>query len=123
MPHGFQYRLADDAKNAVKEELRAVLRTLAREQRIATYSEVTEQLSSARLHPGSYIFSHLLREVCGEEEAMGHGILCALVVSKATGMPGAGYFVGTARADRDMSDQIALWQADVQAVFEIWSGK
>jgi hypothetical protein len=38
-------------------------------------------------------------------------------------MPGAGYFVGTARADRDMSDQIALWQADVQAVFEIWSRK
>lgn len=121
MPHGYEYRLAESDRRAMKEELRAVLRELAANREIATYTQVASRLTTARIHPGSYIFSHLLREVCGEELATGNGMLCALVVSKSKGIPGAGYFTGTATEGRETADLVALWQQDVQAVFELWS--
>jgi hypothetical protein len=66
-------------------------------------------------------FHHLLDEICDEEIARGHGKLCALVVSKTTGIPGGGYFGGLASPDRDAADLVALWRADRDEVFDYWS--
>jgi hypothetical protein len=44
-----------------------------------------------------------------------------LVVSKQTGLPSSGYFVGTAAPGRDMSDLEAAWREDLEAVFARWT--
>jgi hypothetical protein len=115
-----KYKLTEVEKATVKEELRAVLIDLARNREIATYTDVCNRLHSVQLHPHSFIFAHLLREVCNEEEKRGHGILCALVVSKSTGIPSAGYFAGAALRGVDTDDLVVTWQADVESVFALW---
>lgn len=120
---GSQVRLTEMERNTVKQEMRAILILCARERRLITYSDLCDEITSARLHPGSFIFTRLLREVCGDVEAEGGGILCALVVSKSTGMPGGGYFTGVAQLGRDASDLMARWQADVEEVYRLWNGE
>jgi hypothetical protein len=115
------YRLTPEERATAKEELREILIYLARTRQTATYSDVCMMMQTVHLHPYSFIFTRLLTEVCGEEEAKGHGMLCALVVAKLTGMPGAGYFRGMAALGRDQSDMEASWRAEVEQVFEYWS--
>jgi hypothetical protein len=103
--------------------MRALLIDLARRRELITYSEMCARLETVTLHPHSFVFARLLREVCGEEEAKGHGMLCALVVSKTTGMPGGGYFRGMAELGFDASDLEARWREDVDAVFAYWDEK
>jgi len=116
-----KFKLTQSEKTTVRDELRAILIDLARSKTTATYTEVCQRLQTVMLHPHSYIFAHLLREVCLKEEAQGHGILCALVVSKMTGMPGAGYFASRARRGTPHDDLTVGWQNDVEEVFAYWS--
>jgi hypothetical protein len=116
-----RYKLTEVEKETVKEEMRAVLIHLARTRQTATYTDVTLMLQSVYLNPGSYIFTHLLSEVCGEEWAKTGVMICALVVSKLTGIPGAGYFRGMAQLGFDCSDIQRCWQEEVERVFTYWS--
>lgn len=116
-----RFRLESAEQQGVRAEIRAILIRAARERRLLTYGEVCAQIQSVLLHPGSYVFARLLREVCFEAEAKGQGMLCALVVLKATGIPGGGYFRGAAAAGRVMDDLVASWRAEVEAVYSIWS--
>ena len=115
-------RVTDMEREVVKQEMTAVLIMCAREQRTITYGGLCAELTTVTLDPGTFIFSHLLREVCAEGLRKGYGQLCALVVSKATGMPSAGYF---ARSVLDISgpDALeALWIAERDEVFLRWAG-
>lgn len=116
-----KYRLTTAEKATAKEEMRAALINVARKREIVTYSELCLRIPSVGLYPHSFIFTQLLREVCHEEYAKGHHQLCALVVSKSTGMPGGGYFSDTAPLKRDFGDLVEEWRADVEDVFEYWS--
>lgn len=118
-----RFRLTDAEKSEVKEEVRDLLIQLARTRQIVTYSDFVMMLQTVHLHPHSFIFAHLLRQVCGEEEEKGSGVLCALVVSKATGIPGAGYFRRGDVQDTEMDpdDLEGRWRADVEAVFARWA--
>jgi hypothetical protein len=116
-----KYRLEHAEREAVKAELHALLIACARARRIVTYSEVCAELTTVHLHPHSFVFAHLLREVCSEGFELGEGILCALVVSKTTGMPGGGYFRGMADLGFDASDLEKRWREDVEEVFARWA--
>jgi hypothetical protein len=106
--------------SAVIVEMRAILVGCARARHTITYSELTRQLTTARVHYHSPWLTRLLEALGREEAAAQRPILAALVVTKQTGMPGGGYFEMTARDSLPAEDLAAIWQADVQAVYEYW---
>ena len=114
-------RVTDMERPAVKQEMAAVLIACAKEGRTITYGGLCDQLTTVTLDPGTFIFSHLLREMCAEEAAKGHGPLCALVVSKATGMPSAGYFAREIIEVSGPDSLDAFWRAELAEVFARWS--
>lgn len=102
----------------VQAELRALLIDTARRRAFITYGELAEQVTCARVHAGSYVFTGMLRDVCRDLEQETGVMLCALVVSKKTGKPGAGYFRGRMCAEDDLDD---CWRADCEAVFAYYA--
>jgi hypothetical protein len=112
-------RLTDAEASIIQDAMRDILIARARARQLITYSELASLLP-VEIHPHSFAFSRLLRAVCAEEQRQGHGQLCALVVSKATGMPSGGYFVGTASPARDLSDLEAAWRQDLEALYLLW---
>ncbi len=114
-----RFTLTEVEWETVVEAMRVELIALARAGRIVTYGELA-LLLPIYVHPGSYAFTRLLGAVCSDEERAGHGLLCALVVSKATGIPGAGFFRGMAARGYDMTDLEACWRAEVERVFDYW---
>jgi hypothetical protein len=121
MPRNTVYGLSPEERAAVKEEMRDILIDLARERQTICYSDLCRMIESIHLHHRSPMLISLLTEICQEEEAHDRALLCALVVSKTTGIPGGGYFAGVASLGRDVSDMEASWHADVDKVFEYWS--
>jgi hypothetical protein len=119
MPPRARYTLTETEWELVREAMRVELIALARQERIVTYSELA-LLLPVYVHPGSYAFTRLLSQVCSAEADAGHGPLCALVVSKATGMPGAGFFRGMAERGCDASDPETYWRAELERVFAYW---
>jgi hypothetical protein len=120
MRDGAKVRLSEMERRTVKDFMRAELMAQARLRQLITYGELARRLP-VRIHPHSFVFTRLLQEVCGEALRAGHGQLCALVVSKATGMPSGGYFTGLAGLGRDHADLEALWQADLEALYALWN--
>ncbi|MBK8020691.1 MAG: hypothetical protein IPK19_04480 [Chloroflexi bacterium] len=116
-----RFKLTESEWTAVRAEMYAELIALAKARQIITYSDLALRLPSVYVHPGSYAFTRLLGEICDLEEEAGRGMICALVVSKATGMPGAGYFRGAAHRGRDVSDLDRCWQEECERVFDAWA--
>ena len=113
------YGLEHDTWLAAIAEIRAILRKSARKQTLITYGEVTGQMEVIRAHPGAYVFTAMLQQA-GREEEHDTGVQpCALVVSKATGKPGAGYFRGMPCAD-NLDD---CWQDEVAAVYQYYANE
>jgi hypothetical protein len=50
-------------------------------------------------------------------------MLASLVCSKATGIPSAGYFRCAEGLERDTADRIALWETEVERVYEAFAGE
>lgn len=115
-----KYGLEPQTWQAAKAEMRWLVILTAKMQAVLTYGELAAQMTVISPHPGSYVFQALLREMCREEEAAGRGMLCALVVSKATGLPGAGFFKALIYDGHDCSDQARCWQEQVQQVYAYW---
>jgi hypothetical protein len=113
-------RLTDGERATVKAVMRAELIACARAHQLITYGELAARLP-VHIHPHSFVFSRLLREICGEVFREGGGQLCALVVSKQTGIPSGGYFAGLAEAGRDHHDLEAIWRADLEALFAYYA--
>lgn len=114
------YGLTDQQWDAAKAEILHMLIGLAKLEATITYGDLTAQLTTIAAHPGAYVFHALLRAVCHDEDAAGRGMICALVVSKATGIPGQGFFKAMVKNGRDCSDQKACWQAECQRLYRIW---
>ncbi len=114
-----RFTLTEVEWDVMVEAMRAELIEFAKQKRIVTYSELA-LLLPVYIHPGSYAFTRLLSRVCSEEEDAGHGLLCALVVSKATGIPGAGFFRGAAERGYDGSNLDEYWHAQLEQVFAYW---
>lgn len=115
-----KYGLTQDEWQAACAEIRARLIELARLRTTITYGDLTAQLTTIAAHPGSYVFHALLREVCYAEYEAGRGMLCALVVSKATGRPGQGFYKALIQRGYDCTDLEACWQAACAALYAYW---
>lgn len=105
---------------AVKAEIRQILIEVAKARRVITYSELTAMLQTAYVHYHSHILVQLLTEIGSEEAQAGRAILPALVVTKQTGMPGAGFFMIADDRDNNHSDPEAYWRDALEKVYEQW---
>lgn len=107
---------------AVKAQIRALCIEAARHRETLTYSDVIRMLGPhVGLSPRSSFFHTLLGQMCHEENDAGRGLLCALVVSKSTGIPGKGFF-GTLGHERQCSDDArACWERERDWLFDYWS--
>ncbi len=118
--HGWVFTLTSDERTAYTEAMRAIIIDCAREKRTITYSDLATTNPVAYLHPHSFVFSNIMRRICADEYEHGHGQLCALVVSKITGMPSGGYFRGMATEHDTDADLETRWRADLADVFAYW---
>jgi len=117
------YGLSHEIWEAAKTEIRQILIGVAQVQTTITYSELAAQMQTISPHPGAYVLHGLLRVVCQEEEAAGRGMLCALVVAKATGRPGQGFFKTMIKIGRDCADLEACWQAEIERLYAVWGAE
>lgn len=103
-------------------ETRAILIQQARLRQTITYSELCAMLQTARIHYHSPLMVRLLDDIGRIEYEAGRPVLPAVVVTKQTGIPGAGYFriAGTTPDEQTLSNAEAIWSADLQAVFDYW---
>ena len=115
-----KYGLTTSKWKETKAEIRSILIDLAKNRQTITYGDLTAQLTTATLHPYSYAFGALLRQVCEEEELAGRGLMCALVVRKSSGIPGNGYFKYADTCGRDISNPKKCWQDEIERLYEIW---
>jgi hypothetical protein len=114
-----RFTLTEVEWQTVVQAMRVELIDLAKRERVVTYGELALMLP-VYVHPGSYAFTRLLSEVCLAAERDGEGMLCALVVSKSTGIPGAGFFRGMAERRRDTSDLERCWRDELERLFAHW---
>ncbi len=120
MKRGF-VPIAEADWDAAKHEIRDILIELAKARQTITYSELTERLTSVSVHYHSYAFARLLIAACEDAYAAGEGRLCALVVTKHTGIPGGGFFSYAAEQGEDIGDPQVYWQAVLDEVFDHWA--
>lgn len=121
-PNSKRAKLADAKWSDLKAEMRQVMVELAQQERTITYAELCAMLKTAYLHYHSPVLVRLLDEIGLAESQAGRPVLPAVVVTKQTGIPGAGYFrINPQESPAAMADARALWEADLQRVFEYWS--
>lgn len=115
--------LAETQWTALRDEMRQLMIETARRGQLITYSELCAELKTAYLHYHSPQIVRLLDEIGAIEHEAGRPTLPAVVVGKQSGIPGAGYFrIAGERPDAEGSaDPKAMWEADLQVVFEYWS--
>jgi hypothetical protein len=116
-PNATRYGMPARDWDATRERIRGFLIGCARDRRTTTYSEVTEVAAPAHLPPYSYGMVAMLEEICTREDAARGIMLASLVCTKATGMPGEGYFGCARKLLRDTADRSAFWEAEVERVF------
>ena len=115
--------LAEAQWKALRDEMRQLMIETARRGQLITYSELCAELKTAYLHYHSPQIVKLLDEIGAIEHEAGRPILPAVVVGKQSGIPGAGYFrIAGEQPDAEGSaDPKAMWEADLQVVFDYWS--
>lgn len=115
-----KYGLSPDEWEAAKADIRDIMIQVAKLQTTITYGDLAAQLRTISPHPGAYVFHALLRDVCKDERLAGRGNLCAVVVSKAKGMPGQGFFKMLIQHGHDCTDPLACWESEIARLYEIW---
>lgn len=116
-----RYGMTPDAWDAARERVRGLLVRCARERMTTTYSAVSEAAAPAWLPPYSYGMVAMLDEVCSAEDVARGIVLASLVCTKATGMPGEGYFRHAERLRSDAVDRRAFWASEVERVFQAFA--
>ena len=108
------------------------LREVAKACGLAYYGEVAALigLDLSRPEERTTLFD-LLAEICKEEHRLERPMLCAIVVSRQSGVPGRGFF-GLARdlglldasalggTGKDMIRRTEFWTAEVRRVHDCW---
>jgi hypothetical protein len=106
---------------SAKAEAKAVLRERAGSRETITYGELCDAIHAIRMFPRSRALLGMLHDVCSEEDAERGVMLASLVVSKATGMPGEGYFAFADELGRDATDRGTFWRAEVERVYAAYA--
>lgn len=110
---------------AARAELLEVLIWHARVKDLPTYADLAAELKVIKFEPGSHALADLLTELTTAEDAAGHGLIAAIVVSKKTGRPGSGFLKqaqerGRVFDPRDPNQCEKMWRAEVTRVREAW---
>jgi post-segregation antitoxin (ccd killing protein) len=97
----------------------SILLEAAARREILKYREFSERLRDrgVTVHWRSPRMGALLDQVNQRRLARGYGLLSALVVGSANGLPGEGFFVLAARHER-VGDRRTLWRRELNRVFE-----
>jgi hypothetical protein len=112
-----RYGMSHAEWEAMRERVRTFLVGCAREQRCTTYSEVSQVAAPQHLPHYGYGMVALLEEICTREDAARGVMLASLVCTKATGMPGDGYFLVAEGLGRDTAERREFWEREVDRVF------
>jgi hypothetical protein len=110
---------------AAKAELLEVLIWHARVKDLPTYADLAASLKVIKFEPGSHALADLLTELSAAEDEAGHGLIAAIVVSKKTGRPGAGFLKQAQERGRqfdlrDPNQCEKMWRTEVTRVRESW---
>ena len=107
----------------IEDRIRAVLRTLAREKRLITYSDLAETVPGAPSHRSRELYE-LLGDI-SEESYREHEIfLSALVIRDDWCFPGEGFFtklVFPAKGVESVPDWKRCWEAERDRVYEFYA--
>lgn len=110
------YGFPRDAWRAAVEQASARLMSLARARQTTTYSELCSAVTAIDLKPYSFAMMALLNQVCAEADRAYGVMLASLVTRRDTGLPGDGYFAFAEALGRDVTDQRAFWEAEVERI-------
>jgi hypothetical protein len=100
-----------------RDQVRSVLSQFARESRLISYSELAQRVGPIRFQPDAHAYHAMLGEVSASEDEQGRGMLTVLVVHKeGDALPGQGFFELAERLDRNATDHLAFWAAELQRV-------
>lgn len=106
---------------AGKQEMHAILKRVAFEQRTISYGDLSDQLRSIQIGHHDYAMAEMLGEISEEEDATGRGMLSALVVHRDGDMrPGEGFFKYASKLGRNISDRDSMWIAELRHVHDAW---
>lgn len=97
--------------------MRRTLIDIAKRGMTITYSDLANEVG---FHHRNRNFMQMLLEICHEEVELQRGRLCALVVRKSNGIPGAGYFGFSEASDGSVADVEAMWRIDRDWVQAFW---
>lgn len=98
--------------NCARVELETALERVAREQSLATYAALAEEIRSVPLEPHSPELVRLLCERIVEDVEADRPLLSSLVVGRRTNRPGRGFFDFAGRYFH-IDDNEAFWLAEV----------
>jgi len=95
--------------------MRRLLIQVARVEATISYSELASSIQTAYIHHRNPRFMRLLVEISDEDKQHNRPSLATLVVSKATGRPGEGFFIGVESDQREM-----YWQRRFDEICDYW---
>jgi hypothetical protein len=99
----------------VKTEMRRLLIQVARVEATISYSELASSIQTTYIHHRNPKFMRLLIEIADEDVQHNRPSLAVLVVNKATGRPGEGFFIEIEPAQREI-----YWQKRFDEICDYW---
>lgn len=99
-----------------------LLHEIAARGETVSYSEFGRMLRKPLHHRNPALYE-LLRDICYDEREAGRPNLCALVVRKADGIPGKGFFEYAGFHGEDVGDPLDYWRSAVEACWEFYQDK
>ena len=119
---GFNHGFDEKSWEAGKDEARKVMYAVAKRRRTIAYSELVEKIASVRMEAHDVRLAHFLGEIATEDDDNGLGLTTVVVVHKrGDQQPGPGFFELAAELGRDVSDPVACWIEELNAVYDEWA--
>jgi len=120
MPYGY----SDPDWNAAEKQAKAILQKVARAKDTIAYSELTATITAISFDPDEYAFHAFLGEISEEEDDAGRGLMTVMVVHKGGDMmPGPGFFELAQSRGRNISNRLACWTNELNAVYAAWAAE
>ena len=105
---------------AAKDEATAILQEIARQKKLITYSDLAREISSAHFERHDFRLFGLIGDISEEENALGRGMLSALVVTQDERKPGLGFFELAKKLGFKPRNHLAFWSKEVERVYAAW---
>lgn len=110
------FGFAPDSWDRGKLEAICAIVRAGKNDRLITYTELSNAITSIRIEPHDFAMIRLLDEISKEEDAAGRGILTALVVLKDEQVPAEGFWASARDIGRVIGDKWVFWAEEVRRV-------